>query len=52
MKRKEGEKDRKFIQKRNGRDFPGGSVVNNPSANAEDMDSNAGEGIEIPHVSE
>ena len=33
-------------------DFPGGSVVNNPSANAEDMDSNAGEGTEIPHVSE
>ena len=52
MRRREGEKDRKFIQKSNGWDFSGGSVVKNPSVNAEDMDSNPGEGTKIPHVSE
>ena len=39
MRRIEGEKDRKFIQKSNGWDFPGGSVVKNPSANVEDTGS-------------
>ena len=52
MRRREGEKDRKFIQKSNGWDFSGGSVVKNPSVNAEDMDSNAGQGTKIPYVSE
>ena len=52
MRRIEGEKDRKFIQKSNGWDFPGGSVVKNPSASAEDMDSNPGKGTKVPHVSE
>ena len=52
MRRIEGEKDRKFIQKSNGWDFPRGSVVKNPSASAEDMDSNPGKGTKIPHVSE